>query len=346
MSSDSPRAKMIDWVQTYLDVGIQSSTPSTRKAPRQVLLPFAEWYDRTRRHPRRVSRDDLVRFFLKEGSFAGKIAPSTHNQYRVVLRQFLTWAMATERLPTKMPLLEAITRQAPKRRNFVRITDVQMAEMINNCTNLRNAALLAANFHHLARSSEMKALRLGDIDLDQQVIDWYNIKKSRPIRKRIPPQLDRALRAWISAYTGGAVALKDVDGLPMVEWHAFPRRTAGRGETYCPGLPIGDTVGLIQQYTVPIIGRVKYDGASHMGRRSGARALKENLVRRGMDPGSARTVTQAMLDHQSPETTDRYTDDSLAQALAYDAMGEDFLPDLNNVTKLRSVGGVGSEAAV
>lgn len=337
MSSQASRVRMADWVEEYLDVGIQSEVDSTRRAPRQVLRPFAKWYDQTRRHPRNVSRDDVVRFFLREAPFAGKIEPSTHNTYRIHLRNFLHWAMEAELLKTNMALLGAIKRREARRRNFVRMSDVELAEMIDGCDNLRDRALLAANVHATARSSELKALRLGDIHLDQHVIDWYNVKKGRPIQKRIPPQLDRALRLWITAYRGGAVQLEGADGVPWKEWLAFPRRSGSHRAIYYPTLPIADTVKLVQRYTEPFVGRVKYDGATHMNRRSGAKALKLNLVERGMDPGTARAIAQAMLDHEDPKTTDLYTGDSLNQMLAHQALGEDFLPDLNNVTKLRSV---------
>lgn len=342
MSNHTHRTRMADWVKEYLELGIQSTSTLTKQGRRSVLDPFAEWYDQTRRHPRNVTHDDLVRFFMREAPFAGKIEPSTFNSYRTRMRKFLTWAMKTERLKTQMSLLEALDKQPTKRRNFVRMTDVQMVEIVDNCSNLRNRAMLACCFNHGPRESEIHALRLGDIHLNEGYILWRIMKGGAGevkeiLEKRITPHLDRVLRTWVTAYTGGGVRLADTGGLPQSEWRAFPRRSTGAGELYYPTLPMGGATKIVQRYTRPVVGRVKYDGGTHMARRSMARAVETNLVGSGMDPASARSVAQHTLGHQDPKTTDLYTGNSLPQQLAHSALEHDFLPDLNTVTKLRSV---------
>lgn len=347
MSSYGPRTRMIDWAEEYLDVGLQSDVTNTRKGPRSVVMPFAMWYDETRRAPRNVTREDLIRFFLQEAPFVGKICGRTHNSYRRYLRAFLMWCMETDRLKTQMSLLEAIKKRGIEKRDFIRLDGEQLVRVIESCTSLRDRALLAANFHALARSSEIRALRLGDIDLDGGVIYWTNVKKRRPVEKRITPQLDRELRAWIAAYTGGGVQFTTEPTEPIREWFAFPQRrmNGGRGERYYPMQAIVETAKLVQKYTEPITGRRVYDGGTHMGRRSGAKAMETSLVEQGYDPASARAVAQHMCDHEHPETTDRYTGNSLPQMLAHKALTQDFLPDLDRLTQLRSVDD-GSQEAV
>ncbi len=345
MTTTTPRAKMIDWVEEYLDVGIQSTAESTRRVPRSVLIPFAEWYDKTRKHPRHVSQDDLVRFFLREAPFVGKIVGRTHNHYRRYLRTFLTWAMKTERLKTQMSLLEAVDRRGTTRRDFTKIDRAGLAEMIDGCQDPRDKALLAATTYNCARGSEVRVLRIRDVDLDAGVIHWTNVKKGRPVQKDIVRQLDPPLRAWMELYLSGALRMIDAPADPN-EWFAFPRRQrhplagGGTGWSYLPGKPIADVNSVVQRYTAPAIGDSVGEGGPHTLRRSGALAIELSLIEDGVDAGTARAVAQAMCDHESPETTDLYTGNSMQKMLARSLLqGRDILPDLNNVTRLRSVDG-------
>lgn len=345
MGSYGPRDKMMSWVEEYLDVGIQSKVENTRRAPRQVLIPFADWYDGGGRHPRNVSHDDLVRFFLKEAPFAGTCSERTFNQYWRYLRAFLMWSMKTERLKTRMALLEAIDRRAVVSRDFVKISPIKLAEMIAGCSDPRDKALLAANVYNCARGSELKHLRVKNVDLDTGTIHWWNVKKKRAVERLVVPQLDPPVREWLALYLSGTLHTRGAGSDPQ-EWFVFPHRTRrplpeGRAEwTYHPISQIGDITNLVQKYTVPIMGQSRGEGGPHTLRRSGALAIELALIEDDVDAGTARAVAQAMLDHRNPEMTDHYTGNSMQKRLARQLLKDrNVLPDLTTVTQLRSVDG-------
>jgi integrase len=333
---------MARWVEDYLKLGIQSDNPETKRAPESVLRPLAEWWDHSRRHPKKITGEDLVTFFLVEAPFAGKIANRTFNQYWRMAHNFLSWCMRTKRMVTDLSVLEAIDRRKIVQRDFTKISRVHLAEMIENCTNPRDKALLAANVYNCARESELKALRIKDIDFAESVIHWANVKKGRPVRKVILRQLDRPLRAWLEIYLGGGVAVADAQE-DQGQWRVFPSRIAPSGldnAIYYPRVPASNLKALVQKHTAPFMGRSKWEGGTHTLRRSGLLAIELTLIEDGVDAGTARAVAQAMADHKSPETTDHYTGNSMQNMLARSLLQDrDILPNLDTVTKLRRIDG-------
>lgn len=237
------------------------------------------------------------------------------------LRGFFNWARATKRMARDSdPMWE---REAPKhiveerrrvpRADFPRLLDA--AE--EHCP--RDRVLVAHGLYLMLRQSEIKTLRIRDLDLRSTTMRVKIHKSKKFDVMPISAELDKELRAWLTTYTSQCGALHP-------DWYLVPSRWAHRGirnpetgllergvnDTLRPDYPIGQPERPIQR-ALSAIGfplRDEVTGESlregeHTLRRSGARALFEELSARGDVPDPL-GVVQSMLHHAQRSQTERY----------------------------------------
>lgn len=184
----------------------------------------------------------------------------------------------------------------------------------------RDRIVVALGLYLFLRASEMRVLKVGDVDLASAEVAVQVIKSSRFDRMPVSTELDTELRRWLTAYgaeMGRPLTPDDhlvparnrarfVSGLSKQENWAHAKAVA----TLNPAKPYKEVEQAVQRtlaaYGMPVrdeMGKSLREGV-HTLRRSGARALFDALIERGFD-GSMRTV-QSMLHHSSVTVTEHY----------------------------------------
>lgn len=180
----------------------------------------------------------------------------------------------------------------------------------------------ALGLYLFLRASEIQAIRLKDIDLDAQEI-FVRIEKTNQVDNMpISQELDRELRRYLRWYAEdlGQPFSDDMYLIPRIKRPAMANDGRGPGGGYVVYRKRGNAMPFTKSsrphryvqrtllaYGVPIRGE---DGKSlhegvHTLRRSGARALFDEMVERGTYDGVLRLVS-AMLHHKSTVMTERY----------------------------------------
>lgn len=206
----------------------------------------------------------------------------------------------------------------------------------------RDRAAMSVVLYTLMRDSEIVDLRLWDLDLEAGYIKARIFKTKQEDRVPICAELDKELRRWLIYYTEQVGVLKP-------HYYLLPSRST-RGVQGAGGViesiiqtrleperPIGALGRLAREALIKIDfpvedgnGKPLYEGA-HTIRRSGARALFDQLVADGYD--RALRIVQSMLHHassaQSEEylgiTADRRSRDDILRGQVMYALGGDVI---------------------
>lgn len=289
----------------------QDYSKGTLNLDRQVLKRFLAINGNLWCHA--ITERHVERHF-EEASKSRKAA-SLKNDHGVLVR-FFKWARHTGRMaPDSDPMFgrrqpKAIVRE----RNRVPVTkfDHLLDEAERN--EPRNRALVALMLYTLLRDGEITDLRIRDVDLEG---GWLTarIHKSR-LEDRVPisSELDSELRKWLTAYTKAVGVLHPHYFLVPSRAVAPVRDDGGRithhDSHYRPEKGIrasGRVVSpILERIGFPITdenGKPCGEGA-HTIRRSGARALFDDLSRNGYD--HALRIVQSVLHHASTVQTERY----------------------------------------
>ena len=203
-------------------------------------------------------------------------------------------------------------RQKPRRR----IPATEFPRMLDSTRHPRDRVALALSIYLLTRQSEMKYLRVGDVNLTNGEIAVTVIKTGKFDVMPICAELDTELRVWLTWYAGRCGPLQD-------DWYLVPGKAApgaSRGQKgfvgdlslsrIYPERPVGRPE-LIVQRALEACGYAtrKDDGSSmrdgvHTLRRSAARELFDRLSEEGYD--RAGRVVQSALHHSSFRQTETY----------------------------------------
>jgi integrase len=275
--------------------------------------------------------------------------PQSQRNDHAVLVGFFEWARRTKRLgPDEDPMYG---RRKPKRvnRERMRIPVSRFPELLDAAearAPLHRAAM-ALLLYTLLRDGEVTDLRIRDLDLDSGYLMARIHKTSQEDRVPICQELDQEMRRWLTYYTNSVGPLEP-------HYYLVPTRRV-QGMRGGDGLyDRAKELCLLPESRIPALGKVVNPALADIGfptkdangrpmgegahtiRRSGARALFDQLVGDGFD-GSLRVV-QSMLHHASVTqtetylgiTADRRTRDELIRGKRLYAVG-------GTVTELRSV---------
>jgi integrase len=248
--------------------------------------------------------------------------PNTVNSHLSCLSAFTKWCRSRRYLgggadPTANTrairvMLEPRTRIDPK--DFAAFLDV--------CSTPLERIVVALGLFLFIRSSEITALRVKDVDLDRQEILVHVMKSQLVDVMPICQELDTELRRWLTWYS------MDIQSPLEGEYYLVPQRRrrplgndgSGPGGGFMVFRPHNNCVPdhqlqrahrYVQKplaaFGVDLRGD---DGKStmegvHTLRRSGARALFDQMVDEGSYDGVLRYVA-AMLHHKTTVMTERY----------------------------------------
>lgn len=234
--------------------------------------------------------------------------PHTQRLDHTVLNQFFEWCRHTRRMPLDRDPMHG--RRKPKKPTLERqrIPVGKFPLLLNEAgtQDPRDRALVALYLYTLARDREVASLRVRDWDRDEGWLRMVIFKSNKEDLMPVSSELDRELRQWMTVYQGGPN-----DYLIPRRYSVATSRSAG-GQilahefAYDHTLPIGPANKTI----TPILKRVgfvdedKSGEGAHTLRRSGARALFDQLSAQGYD--YSLRIVQSMLHHSSVSVTETY----------------------------------------
>jgi len=331
--------------------------------PKSLLSPaveeWLEWRKTARGVARTTSRVDSVhlrRFLGSVGNIQCHNLTSRHvdralaeatslqwraaNQYINRLRSFTKFLHLRGYLPRSVDPTAGIAQRRGTPRPIRHLPAAKFAALLDAAGNPRDRALLACGLYLFTRQGETRALRVADVDLAGGAVLVTVTKSNVTDRMAIPAELDRELRAWLTAYT--------LECGPLApEWFLFPSRrphgTPDRGPNgvFLPGTavmlhdpvePIADP-GIIARNALEQVGFPVRDSrgeslhaGSHVLRASGARAWYDHVS--AVNPRALKIVS-ARLHHKNVATTEHYLGVQIDKTEGDDLLrGAPMLPEL------------------
>lgn len=314
---------MQSWVDDYLARrAAQGAANQTLQNAKRVLRNLAHWVDQVKR----IDPRDLNPILLDEWWYApeglnvkgAQYSSNTWVQYRCIIRTFASRHLDRLRLVNDpRGLMEAIDGVQGIRSEKHWLTVSEMDEIMDTVDDPWERIILALLTQHAPRASSVRRLRLRDIDQAGGNINWWNVKKRRPYGLPILPRLQQELRTWLNHYGSQC----DLDG----DCYVIPQRNRSRRELYRPYRSHGDIGRIVGPYAEPFMPEgARYDGKSHLFRRSAAYAMVEYF---GDDPAGLEYAS-VLLDHATIVQTMVYLNLDLRKMRFRAAMrGRDFMPE-------------------
>lgn len=289
----------------------QNYSKGTLKVDRQVLTKFLAVCGNIYCH--QITDRHVERHF-EEVSKTRKAA-SLKNDHGVLVR-FFKWARHTGRMSVESdPMFGRRQPKAVKReRNRLHVSRFPELLSAAEARDPRDRALCALLLYTLGRDSEVTDLRVRDLDLQAGWLKVRIHKTGQEDTLPISSELDTEMRRWLTHYS--------VIAGPLEPWfHLVPARGVfpirseeGRivrhESVYRPEKRIGGAGRIVN----PILENIGFPvtdetgkpcgEGSHTIRRSGARALFDDLVEGGYD--HSLRIVQSLLHHSSVTMTERY----------------------------------------
>lgn len=285
-----------------------------------------------------------------DGYFASRqvqgMAPSTLNTQLAYLRMLFKHATVRSHISGPDPLAhrrQFRTQKSVRRR----IPASDFPRLLDATQHPRDRIILALGIYLLLRQSEIKALKVGDVDLHHGVVSVQVIKSDKADEMPISSELDTELRRWFAWYAekcGGldpSWCLTPAKGRPFIRGFKGPQDDVALD----PSRPMAQPQQIVQRAMRELgLATRGEDGASlyegvHTLRRSAARALFDRLVDDGYD--GALRVVQSSLHHSNSKQTEVYLGIEL-DAKRRDELirGEAMFPvDETNVVRMEAVRG-------
>jgi integrase len=263
-----------------------------------------------------VDHQCIVRFFQDMPGEQGY-----RNNNLETLRRFLEWAERFGYLRpglTAARLLEGYRGKKAERqpKYYLEAAEFPAALEAAGSHHPADRAAVALALYVLARQSEIKTVRLCDLDMTKAEIRLYREKRDRWTTTGITPELHAELRFWLQAYAREAgyfhpaTMVREHPG-----WLLVPSR--GRGNMKLqPEKPVCvmERVAKRVLTDLGVQGTRQGKSADHLGegmhtfRRSGARAFLKHLSEGSDGLGHQRALVQVslMLDHEDLKQTIAY----------------------------------------
>lgn len=244
----------------------------------------------------------------------GRHSTSHFNMRLSAIKMFMVWCRREKLIPREFDLFTARSRKI-SRPDRHRLPVERFPELLDAAgrRHPRDRILVAIGLYLFLRASEIRMLKLSDVDLDSREVHVYIKKTDEYDIMPISAELEQELRQWLAFY-------EEQQGHLDPDWYLVPARcnTAWRNEsgqlTVDPSRPSNlrpkDFMGPHMEDPVKRaladVGWV-VEGTRegmHTLRRSGARAYFDALVNAGYD-GALKRVS-AMLHHSSVIMSERY----------------------------------------
>lgn len=303
-------------------------------------------------------RDDHV---ILSQRYTRKMAPpvadSTHNHYRARLKGFVQWCATKGYVRASLPADTFDSRfgvvrplKVPKTQRH-RPAPATLLALLDFANNPRDRAYLATAMNTGLRSSEIRELKVRDVDLRSGFLHVKILKTKDADEQPITQELDRELRKWYTRYA------EDL-GRPLgPNDHVFPRRRGGLISHYEydeegnavavrhpyiwePTAAVTET-HLVVQKALKAAGLPTYKQGTHTIRHAVASAYFEHVSQERGDVAALRE-TAALLHHSNMTTTEMYLGMTPEKNRRNQRMkGQPFLTAIagttDNVVQLRAV---------
>lgn len=237
---------------------------------------------------------------------------STFNNYKGHLSEFLNWCTARGYRSGGNPV-DMYTNRKVIVTEKTRVPVHDWWRLFAACEHPMDRMFIALGLFLFLRGSESTFIQMRHIHLDEDTIEIFRVKTSEWDTMPIPNELRRELVRYLRWYEEKHGTLKD-------DWYLLAPRVAdykgmrdeaagkfGKGVDPDARLRTTKQIKRAYVYVQPILDRagIETDGeGAHTLRRSGARALFDELRARGYD-GALRRV-QSMLGHKSAKMTEVY----------------------------------------
>lgn len=251
----------------------------------------------------------IAKFFA-----ARNVATSTRNLDRDILRVFFDWTI--RRHYRRGNPIRPGERGREKERAWNYVPVEEFGALLDAAPNPRDRAIIALGLTLFLRESEVRQLKLGDVDLASTVptVRITVQKSGRVVTRPIPEELQIELRTYLTWYAGQYdISSREAQGWALIPRfgsppHAYNPITGGFDAVgparINPRLPLVH-VGKQVKKVLAVLGYDAPREGEHTLRRSGARALYHVLVEDTGHDGAIRMV-QVLLHHANVTTTEGY----------------------------------------
>jgi integrase len=257
--------------------------------------------------PRNITtrHEDRVIRVLAEGK-----AVATFNCRLAGLKAFIRWCHREKLIPREhVPLDVSPRKNVRPERNRVPVE--RFGELLDAAAHPRDRILIACGLYLFLRASEIRVVKLHDVDLEAGEVHVYLKKTDDYDVMPISAELDQELRRWLAYY-------ENEQGRLDPDWYLVPAKNSLalrpneegvlRPDVSSARLKPKEHMSTHMENPVKRALRgigfdTKQEGL-HTLRRSGARAYFDSLVDAGYD-GALKRVS-AMLHHASVTMTERY----------------------------------------
>jgi integrase len=301
--------RLSDAIDAYCDFRTASGIkPNSVKNDRCYLGQFLTFTGNI--YVRSVEPRHVDRFFAEHPEWS----VPTRNLAVTILRTFFTYARRQKWCHRDQdPIAGYRTRKVPQK-EMLRVPVSDFAALLDAAEHPRNRMIVALGLFLFLRQSEMREIRIGDVNLDLGEIAVKVPKTDDYDVMVVNEQLDVELRRYLKWYT-------ETHGELNPEWFLIPAKNAmvwvrdpetgylrpdvdNTKVKLRPFKPCNEMEKPVQD-ALKKLGYPTYWQGVHTLRRSGARAFYNELCRRQSD-NSALEVVSAMLHHSSLLTTQRY----------------------------------------
>jgi integrase len=294
--------------------------------------------------------------------------PNTVNSYLTSLAAFVKWLRSRRYLGARSDVMANVrmVRGMVEPRQRIEVDDFEA--LLDSCETAHERIVCALGLYLFLRASEIAGIRLRDVNLDRGEVTIHVMKTKVVDVMPISYELDRELRRWLTWYA------QDIEGPLKSDYWLVPSRRrppmandgSGPGGGYMVRRERGNCLPMVkgkrmhryvqralENFGMDLRGE---DGKSlmegcHTLRRSGARALFDDLVERGGYDGVLRHVS-AILHHSSTLMTERYLGldvdvkkrNDLIRGKKMYRTQRDVVEDSPNITAIGVESGISNEA--
>ncbi len=285
-------------VQKFLADKRTTYAPTTWNKYRSTLEGFVASYGIPAPQVHQVTADQIRTWRDRSNA-----KPQSLNKYVDRVRSFFTYARRQGWCGgNPAEDVDPLRAEAPERKQY----DVStLGQALDSATNPRDRAMIAVSLELLLRGSEITALRVGDVDLENRILKVRVSKKHGPLtwdEMAITERLADELREWLGDYRSLAGELRADDYL-------FPRQREVRNGTESvrcsqPSSRMGSPYRIVKR-ALQTVGVTDDRLGFHSIRRSAARILFDHL---SDERGDSRALSHvsSLLHHENRRTTEHY----------------------------------------
>ena len=251
------------------------------------------------------------------GRLRDPIGAGGFNAYLSRVRPFIAWMYLNDLVDRDYG--KTLRRMRRPQRVRLQLDRAQVRAMLEDAATPRDRALIAVGFFTAMRKSELRTIRLGDLDLDKGTVFFHVWKSDVEDVLPLTPELRSELQRWLAEYERNVrdqhrrgllpsdylipayLPRRFAPGMTVVDGRVRHNATFG---AFNPAQPAAKP-SMVVKVGLRRLGLPDQNQGMHTLRRSAARQIFDALVETRRYDGALRVV-QALLHHGNQETTEQY----------------------------------------